>query len=106
VLIDKNINKSIAGHLGDGFDFNFDRIAINPDQIQMYDLPSKPRKQSDKRSLHIKETVEAEAMPANLMRAMLSHRINSFLPIHQLAITLLLKCDYHYCNTIILCTIQ
>jgi hypothetical protein len=87
VLIDKNIKENIAGHLGSEFDFNFHRLGINPDQIEMYNLPSKPRKPGDKRSLHIKETVEAEAMPAHLMRAMLAHRIQQFLPSHQLAVT-------------------
>jgi hypothetical protein len=87
VLIDQNIKQSIADHLGADFDFNFHRLGINPDQIEALNLPTKPRKPSDKRSPHIRETVEAEAMPAHLMRALLTEAIEQFLPAHQLAVT-------------------
>jgi hypothetical protein len=87
VLIDQSIRQNIADHLGTDFDFNFHRIGINTDQIAAYNLPTKPRKASDRRSLHITETVEAEAMPANLMRALLTDAIEQYLPEHQLAIT-------------------
>lgn len=86
VLIDKNIESSILAHLGDDFPLYFNRIGINPEQIEQYNLPSKPRKANDKRSLHIKETVEAEAMPAKLMREILREQIEKFIPKRQLKI--------------------
>lgn len=58
----------------------FTRIAINADQIRWYDLPAKPRKATDRRSLEIAETVEAEAMPARTLRTILRSQIEARLP--------------------------
>jgi hypothetical protein len=80
VLIDQNIRQSIADHLGADFDFNFHRLGINLDQIETLNLPTKPRKAGDKRSLHILETVEAEAMPADLMRELLTNQSSHSVP--------------------------
>ncbi len=86
VLIDKSVEGEIRKHLHPAVDFSFHRLAITPEQITEYDLPTKPRKASDKRCLHITETVEAEAMPANILRDMLREKIESFLPSHALAV--------------------
>ena len=59
VLIDESIRTELEKHLHQGVDLSFHRIAINQDQIAEYDLPTKPRKRGDRRSLHITETVEA-----------------------------------------------
>ncbi|ROO26774.1 hypothetical protein SAHL_12220 [Salinisphaera orenii YIM 95161] len=80
VTIDKSIETELRLHVGDEVDLNFHRIAINEDQIAEYDLPTKPRKKSDKRVLHLKETVEAEALPAYIMRDMLRDAVEQFLP--------------------------
>ena len=61
-------------------DLEFHRIAITPEQIEDLDLPTKPRKKGDRRALHIHETVEAEAMPAGIMREMLRQAVEEFLP--------------------------
>ena len=66
VLIDHSIEKELRRHVDSDVELNFHRIAITPEQIEEYDLPTKPRKAKDKRSLHVKETVEAEAMPPNI----------------------------------------
>lgn len=86
VLIDRNIEESIRGHLGERVDLNFHRIAINEEQITRHSLPTKPRKTSDKRSLHIQETVEAEAMPAHLMRSLLRETLDQFLPVGEMEV--------------------
>ncbi len=44
------------------------------------------RVKGDKRSLHIKETVEAEALPAYLMRELVRGKIEDLLPPHALAV--------------------
>ena len=46
----------------------------------MYDLPTKPRKEGDKRSLQVAYTVEAEAMPARDLRAILRLEVETLLP--------------------------
>ena len=50
------------------------------------DLPTKPRKTTDRRALHITETVEAEAMPAYLMRGLLRETVETYLPAHALLV--------------------
>jgi hypothetical protein len=79
VLIDRKIETELAGHLGD-LPLEFRRIAINEEQIQAYELPSKPRKAGDRRALHITETVEAEAMPANILRGMIESQLDEMIP--------------------------
>lgn len=80
VLIDKSIEKELRAHLHSDVVLNFHRIAITEDQIERYDLPTKPRKTGDKRALHVKSTVEAEAMPAHILRTMLREAIERYLP--------------------------
>jgi hypothetical protein len=80
VLIDQDIERKLRHHLGDDFPLEFVRIAINEDQIDEYDLPTKPRKAGDKRSRQVAATVEAEAMPAAILRGLLRDAIEAFLP--------------------------
>ena len=80
VLIDQSIERELREHLHRDVSLTFHRIAITPSQIEDLDLPSKPRKAGDRRALHVRETVEAEAMPAHLMRALLRREIEQFLP--------------------------
>lgn len=80
VLIDKSIEKELRQHLNPGIQLNFFRLGITEDQIAKYDLPTKPRKQGDKRSQHIETTVEAEAMPAGELREMLRWYVERLLP--------------------------
>ena len=58
----------------------FKRVGITAEQVEAYDLPSKPRKGKEKRAKHITETVEAEAMPAAMMRDPLRNEIEELLP--------------------------
>ena len=85
VLIDVKIEEELRRHLDPAVDMEFRRIGITPEQIVQYDLPTKPRKDTDNRSLHIAETVEAEAMPAGIMRQLLRDAINEYLPQQALA---------------------
>ena len=78
VLIDRDIEAKLRGHLATPLDFR--RLAINPDQIRAYDLPTKPRKAGDRRRLDIAETVEAEAMPALVLRGILREAVEGYLP--------------------------
>jgi predicted transcriptional regulator len=80
VLIDISIEKELRTHLDPNIDLTFRRIGITPDQIVQYGLPTKPRKNTDRRALHITATVEAEAMPAGIMRGLLRDQIESLLP--------------------------
>lgn len=86
VLIDRAIEKELREHLGAGVELNFHRIAITQEQVERYGLPTKPRKPGDKRAAHIKHTVEAEAMPAKLLRGLLRDTVEQFLPANALEV--------------------
>ena len=81
VTIDQSLESALRGHLDDyGMDVIFERVAINPQQIVDYDLPTKPRTDSTSRRPDITETVEAEAMPANILRDIVKSAILDRLP--------------------------
>ncbi len=80
VLIDQSLERELRTHLRSDIEMDFRRIAINEEQVAVYDLPTKPRKVGDKRSQHIKYTVEAEAMPARALRSILRREVEDLLP--------------------------
>ena len=82
VLIDRSVMGELRGHLP-GLDIEEVRVAITAEQAA--ELPSKPRKAGDKRRPDIASTVEAEAMPAGELRAMLRATVESFMPAGALA---------------------
>ena len=86
VLIDVAVERELREHLDPDIELEFRRIGITPEQIAEYDLPAKPRKTGDKRALHITETVEAEAMPAGIMRELLRDEIELLLPLDALEV--------------------
>ncbi len=86
VLIDIALERELRQHLDKGIFLEFKRIGITPEQIVAFDLPAKPRKMTDRRALHIKETVEAEAMPAGVLRDLLRQEIEALLPQDALAV--------------------
>jgi hypothetical protein len=80
VMIDKALENELRLHLRDEIELDFRRIAINESQIEVYDLPTKPRKEGDKRSQQVAYTVEAEAMPAASLRHLVRFEIEYLLP--------------------------
>ena len=78
VLIDKNIEANLRSHTDKPLIFR--RLAINQKQIAEHNLPAKPRKTRDTRSPNVTETVEAEAMPAGILRSMVRQAVESYLP--------------------------
>ncbi|MFZ5834178.1 MAG: hypothetical protein ACOY2B_02185 [Pseudomonadota bacterium] len=84
VLIDVNLQREMREHLDKDVELRFERIGINLDQIEEFDLPTKPRKEADRRSLHIEFSVEAEAMPSSILRAILREKVEALLPVNAL----------------------
>ena len=82
-MIDMDIERKMRRYL-DGLEWQgslrFERVAVNAGQVGVYGLPTKPRKVSELRRPEIQETVEAEAMPAGLLRGLVRNRIERFLP--------------------------
>ena len=88
VLIDQSLQRELRQHLRPDIELQFQRIAINEGQIDDYDLPTKPRKEGDKRSPQVAHTVEAEAMPARDLRAILRLEVETLLPERALEVAL------------------
>jgi hypothetical protein len=86
VIIDMKVEQELRRHLDANIPLSFERIAITKKQIRQYKLPEKPRKIGDRRSLHVKKTVEAEAMPAHILRELLRDRIEALLPVDALRV--------------------
>jgi hypothetical protein len=80
VLIDRALERELRLHLSESIELDFRRIAINEAQVHEFDLPTKPRKEGDKRSLHVTYTVEAEAMPARVLRDLVRAEVEALLP--------------------------
>lgn len=85
VLIDQALERELRQHLRADIELQFERLAINERHIEQFNLPSKPRKAGDRRSPHIAATVEAEAMPANILRKLIRYQIEYLLPPNALA---------------------
>ena len=83
VLIDVSLERELRLHLNEGIELRFGRLGITAEQIVLYDLPTKPRKDTDRRAPEIERTVEAEAMPALILR----EAIEALLPPHALKVS-------------------
>ena len=81
LLIDRDICNKYEAH---GVALTFRRLAVNAEQIARYDLPTKPRKATDRRRPDIRETVECEALPAAELRRILRQTIEEYMPAHTL----------------------
>ena len=83
-IIDEAIEEGISLRLSELVNqmvhIEFLRIAVNEDQIEEHNLPTKPRKSSELRKPEIKQTVEIESMPVELLKNILEKRIESILP--------------------------
>ena len=81
VLIDKAIESRLRNFLvsWDG-ELTFYRLAVNDDQIDRMGLPTRPPKASDTRSKEVMRAVEAEAIPAPIMRDIVSSELQGLIP--------------------------
>jgi len=53
----------------------FKRIALTPEQIKQYNLPTAPPKASDKRGNNVKQTCQAEALPPDVLAGIVEKAI-------------------------------
>jgi len=75
VDISLNIEKSLRRY-APGAEIYFERIAVTPDQISEWNLPTRPTKKTDSRSKNFKgESVELDAIPAKKLRELISECI-------------------------------
>jgi hypothetical protein len=68
-----------------GADVEFERLAVTPEQIAQYELPTRPTKRSDTRASGFEgESVEVDALPPNVLREVVQDAILRHLDLDQL----------------------
>lgn len=69
-------------------DIRFERLAVNPEQIELWNLPSRPTKTTDTRARKFgaAESVELDAIPPDLLRGIVEEAINRHVSQRQLAV--------------------
>ncbi len=66
---------AFVAELAPGADLEFRRAAVTPRQIRRYRLPTAPQKRTDQRGEHMADTVQAEALPPDVLAAELAEAI-------------------------------
>ncbi len=68
----RNIERRLREFAGDDIDIHFDRLAVTPEQIAEWKLPSRPTKSTDSRSrsFGLAESVELDAIPPADLRSL------------------------------------
>jgi hypothetical protein len=85
-IISEKIQEKLRKHAPE-IDIHFRRLAVNSDQMQSLDLPSKPPKPSDSRARSFSgQTVEAEAIPVATMQEIVREAIEAFIDPHLLKV--------------------
>ena len=75
VDIARNVEKGLR-EFAPGTEINFERIAVNPDQIDEFDLQTRPTKKSDTRTKGFQGgSVEVDAIPATMLRELVEDAI-------------------------------
>jgi hypothetical protein len=70
VTIDRQIEKRLR-EFAPHAEIHFERIAVTPEQIERWNLPTRPTKKTDSRSKgFVGESVELDAIPAGALRAL------------------------------------
>jgi hypothetical protein len=69
-------------------EIHFERLAVTDQQIEAWDLPTRPTKQTDSRakSFGRKHNVELDAINPNVLRELVEWSIKKHLPAHQLTV--------------------
>ncbi len=74
-----SLDEDVRAFIGEfGGDAEFIRLAVTPDHIAHYDLPTAPPKETDRRAF-TGETVQAEALPPDVLARILQDAIGDYL---------------------------
>ncbi|MEU5108163.1 hypothetical protein AB0H07_38900 [Streptomyces sp. NPDC021354] len=60
-----------------GAEVAFERVAVTPEQIAAYDLPTAPPKTTDRRSFSGTTTTQAEALPPDILASIVREAIEA-----------------------------
>ena len=73
------------GDLAPWADIHFERVAVTPEQITEWDLPTRPTKRTDTRSRTFEgESVEVDAIPPSTLRGLVAECITAHVDQRQL----------------------
>lgn len=80
--IAENVERKLREHVGDGFILNVERIAVTPEQIELWNLPTRPVKKSDNQAAAFMAkygdvSVELDAIPPSQLRALVREHLES-----------------------------
>ena len=82
----EKINEALR-EMAPNADIFFERIAVTPEQIAAWDLPTRPTKTSDSRAKGFdRDSVELDAIDPETLRALVREAIKRHLPPHQLVV--------------------
>jgi len=74
--ISQQVEAGLRQHVSKHIPIHFERICITPEQIEQYQLPTRPTKQTDSRAKGFKgDSVELDAMPARILRGLVANAI-------------------------------
>lgn len=83
----RSFEERVRGFAPDA-DAEFERIAVTPEQIVEYGLPTRPTKHTDSRSRNFTgESVEVDAIPATILRQLVNDAITQHIDNDRLRIT-------------------
>jgi hypothetical protein len=83
----KDIQAKLRGFAPDA-DFEFERLAVTPEQIVEHRLPTRPTKKSDSRAAGFEgESVEVDALPSTVLRSLVRDAIESWIDPEALRLT-------------------
>lgn len=76
VDISRSTEERLRAFVGDAVPLHFERVAVTPEQIRAWNLPTRPTKQSDARAKRFRdESVEVDAIPPDRLRDMVEECI-------------------------------
>ena len=83
----RNFSEKVAAFAPDA-DVTFIRLAVLPEQITLWNLPTRPTKRTDTRAKHfIGGSVEVDAIPPNVLRSIIRQAIERHVDADELAYT-------------------
>lgn len=84
-IIPENIEAQLRKFAPDA-EIHFERLLVTPEQIEQWDLPTKPAKRNTHSKGFTGGTVEAEAVPAHVTRALLRKAIERHLDLQEVRV--------------------
>lgn len=78
VCIFDSIQADVEAFVGNEQELQFKRIALTPEQVVLYDLPTTPPKKDDKRGEGMREICQAEALPPDTLAKIVKEAVMQY----------------------------